>query len=163
MLNLYIDFDGVIVNTIDITYKMASLQGIKKDYANYLQFFQNLNWEEVLEKASPINDSFNEIKKIINSNKFNVAILTHVTSIHEAEAKIKLINKYLDNITIITVPKSVSKTKVINTNKAILIDDFSHNLDDWEENGGKGVRFDLDLDGKGYPVIDRLSQIISMF
>ncbi len=163
MINLYIDFDGVIVNTIDITYKMASIQGIKKDYTNYLQFFQNLNWEEVLEKATPINDSFNEIRKIIASNKFNVAILTHVTSIHEAEAKIKLINKYLENMTIITVPKSVSKTKVINTKGSILIDDFPHNLDDWSNSGGYGVRFDLDLDGKGYPVIDRLSQIISMF
>ena len=89
MKNLYIDFDGVIVNTIDITYKMANSLGIKKDYTNYLQFFQNLNWEEVLEQAKPINDSFNEIKKIINSHKFNVFILTHVTSIHEAEAKIK--------------------------------------------------------------------------
>ena len=35
MINLYIDFDGVIVNTIDITYKMASIQGIKKYYTNY--------------------------------------------------------------------------------------------------------------------------------
>ena len=66
-------------------------------------------------------------------------------------------------MTIITVPKSVSKTKVINTKGSILIDDFPHNLDDWSNSGGYGVRFDLDLDGKGYPVIDRLSQIISMF
>ena len=163
MKNLYIDFDGVIVNTIDITYKMANSLGIKKDYTNYLQFFQNLNWEEVLEQAKPINDSFNEIKKIINSHKFNVFILTHVTSIHEAEAKIKLINKYLENITIITVPKSISKTKVLNTKGAILIDDFPPNLDDWEKSGGIGIRFDLDLDGKGHQVIDRLSQIIYFF
>ncbi len=163
MKNLYIDFDGVIVNTIDITYKMANSLGIKKDYTNYLQFFQNLNWEEVLEQAKPINDSFNEIKKIINSHKFNVFILTHVTSIHEAEAKIKLINKYLENITIITVPKSISKTKVLNTKDAILIDDFPPNLDDWEKSGGIGIRFDLDLDGKGHQVIDRLSQIIYFF
>ncbi len=163
MKNLYIDFDGVIVNTIDITYKMANSLGIKKDYTNYLQFFQNLNWEEVLEQAKPINDSFNEIKKIINSHKFNVFILTHVTSIHEAEAKIKLINRYLENITIITVPKSISKTKVLNTKDAILIDDFPPNLDDWEKSGGIGIRFDLDLDGKGHQVIDRLSQIIYFF
>ena len=163
MKNLYIDFDGVIVNTIDITYKMANSLGIKKDYTNYLQFFQNLNWEEVLEQAKPINDSFNEIKKIINSHKFNVFILTHVTSVHEAEAKIKLINKYLENITIITVPKSISKTKVLNTKDAILIDDFPPNLDDWEKSGGIGIRFDLDLDGKGHQVIDRLSQIIYFF
>ena len=89
--------------------------------------------------------------------------MTHVTSIHEAEAKIKLINRYLENITIITVPKSISKTKVLNTKDAILIDDFPPNLDDWEKSGGIGIRFDLDLDGKGHQVIDRLSQIIYFF
>lgn len=32
MKNLYVDFDGVICNTIEITYKMAKELGIKKNY-----------------------------------------------------------------------------------------------------------------------------------
>lgn len=162
MKNLYIDFDGVVVNTIDITYNMAKEHGIKKDYANYLQFFQTLNWPDVLDKCTPVNNSYAEIKKIINSGKYNVSILTHVTSIHEAEAKIKLINKYLPDVNIVTVPKSISKSKVVKAKNSILIDDFVPNLDDWQSSGGIAVRFDLDLDGKGYPVIDHLSDVLEI-
>ena len=107
MQKLYIDFDGVIVNTIDITYQIATENGVKKDYTSYLHFFQNLNWDEVLNRCLPVNNSFEEIKKIINSQKYEVAILTHVTSIHEAEAKIKLVNKLFPGLNIITVPKSI--------------------------------------------------------
>ena len=163
MKNLYIDFDGVVANTIDITYQMARENGIKEDYTNYLQFFQTLNWHDILSKCQPINNSYEEIKEIIDSGKFNVAILTHVTSIHEAEEKIKLINRHFPDITIITVPKSISKTKVIKTKGSILVDDYVHNLDEWKAEGGIGVRFDLDLDGKGYPVIDHLNQLLKLF
>ena len=38
-MNLYIDFDGVIYNTIDVSYKIAEDEGINKDYESYYQFF----------------------------------------------------------------------------------------------------------------------------
>ena len=110
----------------------------------------------------PVNNSFKEIKKIINSQKYEVAILTHVTSIHEAEAKIKLVNKLFPGLNIITVPKSISKAKVVNPQKAILIDDYVPNLNEWALAGGISVRFDLDLDGKGHPVIDKLSEVLEI-
>ncbi len=162
MKNLYIDFDGVVVNTTDITYQMAKENGIKEDYTNYLEFFQKLNWNDVLNKCSQVNNSYEEIKKIIDSGRFNIYILTHVTSIHEAEAKIKLINKYFPEMSIIVVPKSVSKAKVVNAKGAILIDDFVPNLNEWTEAGGISIRFDLDMDGKGYPVIDKLSKVLEL-
>ncbi len=160
MKNLYIDFDGVIVNTIEISYAMAERQGLEKNYENYLQFFQTLNWEEVFEKAKPINDAFNAIKRIKDTGKYNVAILTHVTSLHEIEAKVKYIRKYLKNITIISVPKSLSKTEMLDARDAILVDDYVANLDEWTKSGGRSIKFDLDMDGKGYPVIDRLDLIL---
>jgi hypothetical protein len=163
MKNLYIDFDGVIVNTIEVSYKMAEERNIKKNYENYLQFYQTLNWEEVLKKSKPINDSFNCIQKIIDSNKFNVSILTHITSIHEGEAKVSLIRKYFKDITVILVPKTLSKTKMVKTKDSILIDDFPHNLIEWQENGGISIRFDLDMDGKGFPVIKSLDEVLKMF
>lgn len=160
MRNLYIDFDGVIVNTIEVSYAMAEKQGLEKTYENYLQFFQSLNWEEVFKKTEPINDAFGAIKRIKKSGKYNVAILTHVTSLHEIEAKVKYIRKYLKNITIISVPKSISKTEMLDAKDAILIDDYVANLDQWTKAGGKAIKFDLDKNGKGYPVIDRLDMII---
>lgn len=92
-----------------------------------------------------------------------MAILTHITSISEAEAKVKLIRNYLPNITIIPVPKSISKTKMIDAKNAILVDDYVYNLEEWKEASGIGVRFDLDMDGKGFPVIDHLDDLIEMF
>lgn len=162
-MNLYIDFDGVIYNTIDVSYKMAEKENIAKDYESYYQFFKNLDWCEVLEKSSEINEAFSCINKIINSGKFNVYILSHVVSMKEAEFKINLIRKYLTDVTIIPVPKRISKTKMVKVKDAILIDDYPENLKEWSNAGGIAIRFDLDMDGKGFPVIDRLDEVIEMF
>ena len=51
---------------------------------------------------------------------------------------------------------------MIKAKGASLVDDYVENLDEWKEAGGYGIRFDLDLDGKGYPVIDRLDVLIDM-
>ena len=72
MKDLYIDFDGVIYNSIDVSYKMAEEENINKDYESYYQFFKNLDWCGVLEESEEINDAFNCIQKIIDSSKFNV-------------------------------------------------------------------------------------------
>lgn len=162
MLNLYIDFDGVIVNTIEISYAMAKRQGIKENQEDYLRFYRNLDWEDVLKKSKPINDSWGCIQKLIDSHKFDVSILTHVTSFHEVEEKVKIIRKHLKDITIIPVPKTIEKTKMIKAEGAVLVDDYVGNLEKWKESGGYGIKFDLDMDGKGFPVIDRLDVLIDM-
>ncbi len=163
MKNLYIDFDGVIYNSIEVSYKIAEEEKINKDYESYYQFFKNLDWCAVLEKSDEINDAFNCIRKIIDSSKFNVFVLTHVVSLKEAELKVKLIREHLDDITIIPVPKNLSKVKMVRVKDAILVDDYPENLREWKEAGGLGVRFDLDMDGKGFPVINKLDELIKMF
>ena len=84
------------------------------------EFYQNLNWEEVLKKATDINEGIQRIKKIIDSGKFNVSILTHVTSLNEIKAKLKYIRNHFD-IPVIGVPKSISKAELINAKNSILI------------------------------------------
>ena len=163
MKDLYIDFDGVIYNSIEVSYKMAEDEKISKDYESYYQFFKNLDWCEVLEKSSEINDAFNCIRKIIDSGKFKVFILTHVVSMKEAMVKIDLIRKNLEDVIIIPVPKKVSKNKMVKVKEAILIDDYPENLREWAMDGGYAIRFDLDMGGKGFPVIDRLDEVIEMF
>ena len=61
------------------------------------------------------------------------------------------------------VPKEISKTKVVHSEGAILVDDYSGNLKEWEENGGISVRFSKDLESQGYKVINRLDNLINMF
>lgn len=163
MKDLYIDFDGVIYNSIEVSYKKAEEENITKDYESYYQFFKNLDWCDVLEKSSEINNAFECIRKIIDSNKFNVFVLTHVVSLEEAEYKVKLIKDRIKDITIIPVPKNLSKSMMVKVKGAILVDDYPENLREWASDGGIGVRFDLDMDGKGFPVICHLDELIEMF
>ncbi len=142
MRNLYIDFDGVISDTIDVTYQMMKDQGIDRlDVATSSKFYRELDWPTLLEETPLINNSMEKIQKIIDSNRYNVAILTHVISLDEAVAKIKYIRKFLKEITIIPVPKKVSKTETVCAKDAILVDDYKGNLSEWEAAGGIGVRF----------------------
>ena len=67
----------------------------------------------------------NSVNTNENSEKFNVSILTHVNSLDEAIIKIKYIRKYFSDITIIPCPKAISKTKMIQTESSILIDDYA--------------------------------------
>ena len=90
MKNLYIDFDGVIMNTIDISYEIIKSMGL--DHKNPLdqpkirEYYANVDWNELLnKKAVIINDAINCIKKIIASNRFEVTILSLVNSLSEAE------------------------------------------------------------------------------
>lgn len=165
MKNLYIDFDGVIVDTIRVTYDMLDRLGVdRSNFEKMSEFYYNLNWKQLLSLTPIINDSFNCINKIDESNKFNISILTHVNSLDEAIAKINYIRKYVKNITIIPVPREISKTKMIEAKDSILIDDYSGNLKEWEDAGGIGVQFSTDLTkDKGFKVIDRLDKIIEMY
>ena len=90
-------------------------------------------------------------------------ILTHVVSLEEAEYKVKLIKEKIKDITIIPVPKNLPKSMMVNVKDAILVDDYPENLREWTEALGIGVRFDLDMDGKGFPVICHLDELIEMF
>ena len=133
-------------------------------YKKMKEFFSNLNWKQLLTLTPIINDGFNCLKKIFNSNKFNVAILTHVNSLDEAVAKINHIRKYFKDVTIIPVPREISKTKICLSKDAILVDDYSGNLKEWESEGGIGIQFSRDLTkDKGFPIIDKLDNIIDMF
>ena len=91
-----------------------------------------------------------------------MAILTHIVTLEEALEKIKLIRKNINDISIILVPKAVSKTEVVKACDAILIDDYVQNLKEWKAAGGIGVRFDLDMDGKGFPVISKLDKVLEI-
>lgn len=161
-INLYIDFDGVVLDTITRLYKELEEKQLTEE-SEILEFFQNYNWKDLLTDDLIINDSINCIQKIIESEKFNLNILTHVNSLEEAVAKVKYLRKHFKDITIIPCPKQISKTKMVHTEAAILIDDYAGNLRQWEQDGGIPVRFSQKNNGKGYRVLNRLDQIIDMF
>lgn len=163
MRNLYIDFDGVIMDTITTMYRIMDEVNVdKNDPVASRHFYETLDWGNILSITPEINDGIACIQKILDANIFDTAILTHVNSLDEIVEKVKFIRKYFGNITIIPVPKKISKTKMVHAEDAILVDDYSGNLREWEAAGGIGVRFSLKLNGKGFRVIDRLDQLLEI-
>ena len=160
MKELYIDFDGVILDTIPHLYQAADEAGRERSDS---KFYETFDFKKVLKDENILNDSINCIQKIIDSKKFNVSILTHINSLQEGIDKVEYLRKFFKDITIILVPKKISKTKMIHTKGAILIDDYAHNLREWESEGGISVRFSQKRNGKGFLVVDKLDQIIDMF
>ena len=74
MKQLYIDFDGVILDTMTKSYEELKKENIdRKDQDKVMEFFRNLDWKKLIEETEEINDSINEIKKICDSKKFNVS------------------------------------------------------------------------------------------
>ena len=158
--NLYIDFDGVILDTITPLYEEYNKLPEEKQNRD---FYVSYPWEAIIDDKYIINDSINDIYKIIESNKFNLSILTHVNSLKEAILKIHYLRKYFKDITIIPCPKEISKTKMIHTEGSILIDDYAGNLREWEQENGIGVRFNQKGNGKGFKTIKNLREIIDLF
>lgn len=162
MKKLYIDFDGVILDTIKITYeKLEKLNlGTPEEVKD---FYINLDWDILLKQTNQINDSINCIKKIINSNLFDVKILTHIVSYNEGVGKIKYIKELIPHLEVIIVPKEINKCDMVNCKDAILIDDYSYNLDLWLEKGGIPVKFSDNNRDSNYLKITKLDQIIDLF
>lgn len=161
MKELYIDFDGVILDTITGPFeKIKELDLTTEEEVG--EYFSKMDWKKLIEDSPVINDSLNCIQKLIESNKFYISILTHTNSLNEIVHKVHYIRKYFKDITIIPVPKSISKTKMVHTKDAILIDDYSHNLREWEKEGGIGIKFSLKSTSKSFPIINKLDQILDM-
>ena len=164
MKQLYIDFDGVILDTMTKSYEELKREKIDfKDQERVQEYFRNIDWKKLIEETDEINDSINEIKKICASKKFNVYILTHINSTNEMIEKIKYLHKNLPQVTVVSVPKEIPKTEVVNPSAAILIDDYSGNIKEWQKKLGIGIKFVKGLEGSDYPEITHLSEVIDMF
>ena len=164
MKQLYIDFDGVILDTMTKSYKVLKEEGIDiNDQQRVMEFFRNLDWEKLISETDEINDSINEIKKICDSKKFNVYVLTHINSTNEMVEKIKYLHKKLPLVTVVSVPKQIPKTEVVNPSAAILIDDYSGNIKEWQKKLGIGIKFVKEKENGDYPEITHLSEVIDMF
>ena len=164
MKRLYIDFDGVVLDTIPHLY--AALEASGTDTNNekeVYRFFSMYDFDMIINDDNILNDSIECINRLIESKKFEISFLTHVNSLDEATSKINYLkSKFKNNITIIITPKEVSKTMMVHAEGAILVDDYSGNLIEWENCGGISVRFSKELESKGFLVINKLDKLINM-
>lgn len=138
MTKLYLDCDGVILDTINMSYKMIEDRKLKND-AEIEDFYRLLSWEELIKKAGQIDNSINKIKKLMT--KYDIEILTHVNSDNEVIAKLNYFSKVLPDIKVITVPKSIKKADAVEAKGNVLVDDFIPNLEYWQQQGGIAIKF----------------------
>lgn len=164
MKRLYIDFDGVVMDTIPPLYEALQKSGADVTNESEIRvFFASYDFSKIINDDNILNDSINCIKKLVDSKMFEISFLTHVNSLTEGCVKVEYLRRHFKDITIIMVPKEISKTKVVHSEGAILVDDYSGNLKEWEENGGLAVRFSKELESHGYKVLNHLDELIDMF
>ena len=132
-MKVYVDFDGVILDTdfiIDRDY--SKIDDIKRS-----DFIKNYDWNKLVNEASVIDNSLDNLK----NSKFDTYILSKISSMNEGIAKVNYLrdNGVLTNIHL--VPTKVSKSDVVSAEGNILIDDKVYNLDEWESKGGISIFF----------------------
>ena len=165
MRRLYIDFDGVVMDTIPLLYNELAKNNVSLgDEEQVRKVFHSFDFSTIIKDKNILNDSIECIKKLIESKKFEISFLTHINSLNEGVVKVQYLRRHFkNNITIILVPKELSKPKMVHSKGAILVDDFSGNLKEWEETGGIAIRFSKELESHGYRVINRLDMLLDMF
>ena len=165
MKRLYIDFDGVVMDTIPLLYNELAKNNVQLDNEQEIRkVFAAFDFGTIIKDKNILNDSISCIHKLIDSGIFEVSFLTHVNSLNEGVVKIKYLRRHFkDNITIIIVPKEVEKPKMVYSKGAILVDDFSGNLKEWEKEGGIAIRFSPELESHGFKVINKLDSLLDIF
>ena len=165
MKRLYIDFDGVVMDTIPLLYSEVEKKGASLNKEEEVRkVIADFDFRTIIKDKNILNDSVNCIQKLLDSNKFEISFLSHVNSLDEGVVKVKYLRRHFkDNVTIIIVPKSISKTKMVHSEGAILVDDYSGNLKEWEEAGGISIRFSKELESHGYKVINKLDSLLYLF
>lgn len=135
-MKIYVDFDGVIKDTD----KVLDLEYSKVDNISRSDFVKNYDWDKLLEVSDIINNSLDYLK----NTKYDVYILSKISSMNEGIAKVKYLRDNGVNINIHLVPTKISKSDIVSAKGNILIDDKVYNLDEWVDNGGIGIFFNKD-------------------
>ena len=164
MRELYIDFDGVIMDTIPYLYKALDDSGVNiKDDAAVREFFSKYDYSTIINDDNILNNSIACIEELKNSNIFQISILTHIISLEEGVVKVNYLRQYFKDITIVLAPKQLEKTEMVHAKGAILVDDYSGNLRAWEAKGGIPIKFVKETEKSDFTTIKSLRELINLF
>ena len=158
-MKIYIDFDGVILDT-DTTINNI----IKDNNIDKKEYISNCNWDNLLNSTAVINNSI----KYLKESKLDINLLSKISTLEEGIAKVKYLRNNNINMNIHLVPTKISKSDIVSPKGNILIDDKVYNLDEWNSKGGTSIFFnkyndDIDIYGKTntkYKKINDLSMLL---
>ena len=160
MKKIYLDCDGVILDTINKSYQMLKEEGITTEEGRK-KFYSSICWKTLIIESGEINNSISKIKKL--NKYFDIEILTHVHSEKEGQEKIKYFGKVLPEINVIIVPKEIKKADFVIAENTVLVDDYSPNLEYWKEKGGIPVKFSDSHKESEFTTITDLLELIDLF
>ena len=102
-MKVYLDFDGVILDTESAIDSEFDGNGTRSD------FVRDYDWFKLMRDDLIINNSLNFIK----DSKFDINLLSKISSMCEARAKVKYLRNCGINIDINFVPTLVNKSDVV--------------------------------------------------
>ena len=142
---LYIDFDGVILNTEPLLFeewnKLPNKHLLNED--DKIKYVHDANWYTIIKNAEIINDS---IYYLNNMDPTKTFILTKIHSQDEGVEKVLWLRKNGVKQSVILVPYKVRKIDMVDALGNTLVDDSLRNLKEWKREGGYPIFFDLDDD-----------------
>lgn len=141
MRKLYLDCDGVILDTIDPVYKTIINGGMELNEENVGSYYKSIDWYEFILSVGDIDNAIEKIRKIVSSLKYDVKILTHVHSENELSGKKRFFREVLPDVEVIGVMYNIPKADAVDADGAILVDDYLPNLDYWHSKGGIAIKF----------------------
>lgn len=160
---LYCDCDGVILNTIEIAFDMMSEAGydINDEFQRNYYFKHIVNWQDIFDRVTVINDSIEKIKLLKEKNVFSdIVVLTRLSGkYNEERLKRDLFKEYLPDTRVITIQFDIEKASVVKASNNILIDDEIRNCNNWRNNNGIAILFSEDSKDLRHNVINDLMDI----
>ena len=162
---VYIDFDGVILDTEGVLFeewrKNPNRYSLSEN--DKIKYIQKSDWSYIINNSEIINDSIYYLRQMDSKQS---AILTKIhSSSNEGIAKIRWLRDKGIKQSIILVPYMVKKTDMVDACGNILIDDCLKNLDDWSNDNGIPIFFDVnndDYDSWQQPNVKKYKKVLDL-
>lgn len=153
MRSLYIDFDGVLFDTVTYAFNEMKRLGVDlSDDDAITDYFVKVDWLNLINQGGVLNDSIKKLEILIESEEFErVEVATHRCSYEEGVIKTKDLKSRIPNLKITTIPKKIEKHFALNSHDNILIDDAKKKVVSWIYDGGIGILFSQNVDHLIYP------------
>ena len=161
----YCDCDGVILNTIEVAFQIMREMGCDMSNGNEIDYYfkKLIDWNEVFEKASFINNSIERIRYIKENNIFkDIIILTKLSGAnHEERLKRDLFKEVLPGIKVITLQYGLPKGLVVPAKDNILVDDEIRNCKEWEKQNGTAILFSPYMSNLEKNIISNIGDVVN--
>ena len=160
----YCDCDGVILNTIEVAFAIMRENGCNlsnRDEVDYY-FKRKIDWNEIFERASFINDSIGKINNLKKEDIFkDIIILTKISGAnHEERLKRDLFKEILPDIKVVTLQYGLSKSSVVSARGNILLDDEIKNCTEWRKEDGVAILFSPYMSNLDANIVSSISDIV---